>query len=169
MKRQNKPHSLHKTILTLLMLSALSSCMSDVSYTAFRTIDSSKWSQTDTLIYQTDTLEMSGMRGVQLLLHTEEYPYTNIALNIVIKQNTTLLLDTVALYDLTTEAKTHTFGCRNDYTLSVGNITLCDTLPTTIQLTHQMTDSTLRGIREAGILIGDPIGLPKETVWRVEW
>ena len=169
MKRKTKPLALYKTLLTLLMLTALSSCMSDVNYTAFRTIDSSKWGQTDTLTYQADTLKMSGMHGVQLLLHTEEYPYANIALNIVIKQDTTLLFDTVAIYDLTAETRTHSFGYRNDYTLSVGNITLCDTLPTTIQLTHQMTDSQLRGIREVGILIGAPIGLPKETVWRVEW
>ena len=169
MKRQNKPHSLHKTILTLLMLSALSSCMSDVDYMAFRTIASSRWSQTDTLTCLDDTLAINGKHGVQLLFHTEDYPYANIALNVVVKQNTTLLLDTLATYDLTSEACTHTLGSRRDYTLPVGNITFCDTLPTSIQLTHHMTDSSLKGVREVGIKIGAPVGLPKETVWRVEW
>ena len=169
MKRKTKPFSLHKTILALLMLSAISSCMSDVDYMAFRTIASGRWSQTDTLTCLDDTLDINGMHGMQLLLHTEDYPYANIALNIVIKQDSTLLLDTIATYDLTAESCTHSLGLRNDYTLPVGNITFCDTLPTSIQLTHQMTDASLRGVREVGIRIGAPIGLPKETVWRVEW
>ena len=169
MKSKIKPLALCKTLLTLLMLTAFSGCMSDVSYTAFHTIDSGRWNQADTLTYQTDTLKMGGLHGVQLLLHTEEYPYTNIALNIVIAQDTTLLLDTIAVYDLASEEQTHCLGSRYDYTLSVGNITLCDTLPTTILLTHKMIDNLLRGIREAGVQIGAPIGQPNETVWRVEW
>lgn len=169
MKRRINPLALCKTLLTLLMLTVFSSCMSDVSYTAFRTIDSGRWGQTDTLSYQADTLKMSGMHGVQLLLHTEGYPYANIALSIVIEQDTTLLLDTIAVYDLASEARTHRFGHLNDYTLSVGNITLCDTLPTTMHLTHKMIDNQLRGIREVGVQIGAPIGLSNETVWRVKW
>lgn len=169
MKRKTKPFSLHKTILALLMLPAFGSCMGDVSYMAFRTIASGRWSQTDTLTCLDDTLDINGMHGMQLLLHTEDYPYANIALNIVIKQDTMLLLDTITTYDLTAESCVHGPGLRSDYTLPVGNVTFCDTLPTTIQLTHQMTDASLRGVREVGIRIGAPIGLPKETVWRVEW
>lgn len=151
------------------MLTALSSCMSDVSFTTFRTIDSGRWGQTDTLTIQVDSLEMSGKHGVELLLHTEEYPYANIALNLSICQDTTLLLDTIIAYDLAAELGTRSIGSRSDYSLLIGNIILCDMLPITMQLTHQMADSQLKGVREVGVRIGEPIGLPKETVWRVEW
>ena len=123
----------------------------------------------DTLAYSVDTLDVNGSYGMKLLLHTDSYPYTNIALNIIVKQDTMILLDTVASYNLTEEIAMKGVGHRNDYILPIGNVTLCDTLPTTIHLTHRMTDTLLCGIRNVGIEIGEPVGGTNEIVWQVEW
>lgn len=151
------------------MLTALCSCMGNAGYMAFRPVTGGGWQATDTLTYPADTLERAGSCGMQLLLHTEGYPYANICLNIVVKQDTTILLDTVASYDLTDESATRGLGHRNDYILPVGNVVLCDTLPTTVQVTHRMADTLLGGIREVGIGIGEPIGESGEIVWHVRW
>ena len=151
------------------MLTALCSCMGNASYMVFRSVTGKGWDAMDTLTYPIDTLDGGGDYGMQLLLHTENYPYANIALNIVVKQDTVILLDTIASYQLDEEPATKGIGRRNDYVLPIGNVALCDTLPATILLTHRMADSQLIGIREVGIEIGSSIEKSDEIVWRVEW
>ena len=151
------------------MLAALCSCMGNAGYMAFRPVTGKGWRSVDTLTYRVDTLDRGGSYGMRLLLHTDGYPYENIAMNIVVKQDTTTLLDTVASYDLTEEPATKGLGHRNDYILPVGNVTLCDTLPATVHVAHRMADTLLAGIREVGIGIEEPIRRSDETVWRVEW
>ena len=151
------------------MLTALCSCMGNASYMTFRPIAGKGWSHMDTLVYPVDTLGSSGTYGMQLLLHTESYPYKNIALGIVVKQDSTILLDTIASFHLAKQPVTKGIGCRNDYILPIGNVALCDTLSTTILLTHCMADTELSGIREVGVEIDEPIGKSEEIVWWVEW
>lgn len=168
MRRITKPTAWHKAI-PLLMLTALCSCMGNAGYMAFHPFTGKGWEAMDTLTYPIDTLDREGNYGIRLLLHTDGYPYANISLNIVVKQDTTILLDTVTSYNLTDEPATKGIGYRNDYILPIGNVTFCDTLPATVQVTHRMADTLLGGIREVGIGIGELIEKSDEIIWHVKW
>lgn len=151
------------------MLAALSSCMGNVSYMAFRTIDPKGWSQMDTLSYPVDSLECHGSYGIHLLLHTEEYPYTNLALNITVKQDSVLLLDTVARYDLNTSSAVRSVPHRSDYVFPLCEVELCDTSSMEVYISHLMKDSHLKGLREVGIRLELPMRKLQEPEWRVSW
>lgn len=169
MKRKANLTTPHKSLLILLMLAALSSCMSDVSYMAFRTINPKGWCQADTLTYSIDSLERSGAYGMYLLLHTEGYSYANIALNIIVTQDSVVLLDTVARYDFSVSSAAHSVARRADYAFPLCDVELCDSSSTVMSISHLMSDDPLKGIREVGIRLEAPIHKPQEIEWRVSW
>ena len=151
------------------MLAALCSCMGNARYTVFCPIGPKGWRQTDTLTYAIDTLDINDECEIQLLLHTESYPYTNITLHMTARQDTLVVVDTIATYDLARESSTKGMGHRYDFLLSIGKITLCDSFPTTIHLTHRMTDTLLKGVRQVGIEIREQKMESDEIVWHVAW
>ena len=157
------------TLLASALLTALCSCMNDTKHLAFAPIGLDGWGHTDTLTYT--IAPMTGMHkgGVYLLLHTEGYDYANIALDICIHQDTVMLYHEQRSYLLAQCESKNGIGHRCDYTLPVGNIELCDTLPTTITLTQALDQPTLTGIREIGIRMTAPMRLPGDPVWRFHW
>lgn len=167
------PRSKSSAPITLLyvsaLLSMLCSCMGDIRYLAYTTIEYDDWADTDTLTYIINPMSNPEKGGLSLLLHTEKYEYTNIALHITVKQDSTLLYCNQHNYLLKDHAPKHNFGCWYSYTLPVSNITLSDTLPTTITITHQLNQPILTGIRRVGISITTPLRQPGEPVWRVNW
>ena len=162
--------SLLSTVLSVSgLLAALCGCMSDTRHLSFVSIEYDSWAQTDTLTYTIAPMVGEDRSGIFLLLHTEGYEYGNIAFDITIKQDTTLLYREQRSYLLESNRPHKGIGNRCDYTLPVGNFTLCDTLPTTITLTSQLDPPILTGIREVGIRIAAPMREPGEPVWRVDW
>lgn len=151
------------------LLAALCGCMSDTRHLSFVSIEHDSWTQTDTLTYTIAPMAGAGRSGIFLLLHTEGYEYGNIAFDITIKQDTTLLYHEQRSYLLENNRPKDGIGDRCDYTLPVGNFILCDTLPTTITLTGQLNQPILTGIREIGIRIASPMREPDEPIWRVNW
>lgn len=151
------------------ILAVMSSCMADTRYLTFLHIEHDGWSNTDTLTYTVSPLKGKENLGLTLLLHTEGYEYENVALEITIKQDTTLLYHEQHNYLLKQYLTKKGIGFRNDYTLPIGNIPQCDTIPTTIHLTHQLDQPILTGLREIGVCISSPIRQPGETVWKVNW
>lgn len=161
---------MRKRVAALLLATAtLCSCMEEVRHLSFVPINLNGWAMEDTLLYTVDTLEKSGEDGIELLFHTEGYSYTNLAIHIRIVQDSSVLYDELVNAELQQSAPTKGIGKRCDYTLPVTNLTLSDSTHTTIRLTHQMSDSLLRGVREIGIRIGPPVRHPGEVVWQVEW
>lgn len=162
-----------KRILYTLSVSALTaalcSCMADTQHLAFAPIGHDGWAHTDTLTYNVAPMSRTGQSGLSLLLHTEGYNYKNIALDITVSQDTTLLYHEQRSYLLNHNLPKNGIGRRCDYTLPVGNIALCDTLSTTIMLSHQLDQPVLTGIREIGIRISNPLRQPGEPVWKVDW
>lgn len=162
--------SLLSTVLSVSVLfTALCSCMSDTSHLGFVSISHDGWTQTDTLTYAIAPLTGTGKNGISLLFHTEGYEYGNIAFDITIRQDTTLIYHELRNYLLGNNSTNKGIGHRSDYTLPVGNFILCDTLPTTITLTGQLNQPILTGIREIGIRIASPMREPDEPIWRVNW
>ena len=169
MTRRSKSSLLSITLSVLALLTALCSCMSDTRHLSFVPISHDGWVQTDTLTYTIAPMAGAGKSGISLLLHTEGYAYENIAFDITIKQDTTLLHHEQRNYLLGDNLPQSGIGTRCDYTLPVGNFILCDTLPTTITLTGQLDLPVLTGLREIGIRIAAPMCEPGEPVWRVNW
>ena len=157
------------TLLVSAMLTALCSCMNDTRHLAFASIGGDGWGRTDTLTYTIAPLTGMNKGGVHLLLHTEGYAYTNIALDICIEQDTATLYHKQRTYLLEQCEPKKGIGHRCDYTLPVENIALCDTLPTTITITQEIDLPTLTGVREVGIRMTTPMRLPGEPVWRFNW
>lgn len=157
------------TLLAVALLSALCSCMNDTRHLAFASIGHDGWAHTDTLTYTIDPLTGTSKSGVYLLLHTEGYAYGNIALDICIQQDTAMLYHEQRNYILAQGEPKDGIGRRCDYTLPVGNVVLCDTLPTTITLAQRLDQPILTGIRDMGIRIASPMREPGEPVWRVDW
>lgn len=151
------------------LTASLCGCMADTRHLDFISIGNDGWKHTDTLTYTITPLPEVELGGVSMLLHTEGYNYENIALNVTIRQDTILRYSKLHTYLLSHNQPKNGVGRRCDYTLPVGNITLCDTLPTTITLTHRLDQSVLTGIREVGIRIGAPLRQPDEPVWKVDW
>ncbi len=151
------------------LIAVLCSCMADTRHLAFTSIGHDGWTHTDTLTYTITPLSGTAQCGLSLLLHTEGYDYENIALDITVSQDTTLLLHEQRSYRLDHNQPKSGIGRRSDYTLPVGNITLCDTLSTLVTLTHRLDQPTLTGIREVGIRLSAPLRQPGEPVWRVDW
>lgn len=162
--------SLLSTVLSVSgLLASLCGCMSDTRHLSFVSIEHDSWTQTDTLTYTIAPMAGAGRSGIFLLLHTEGYEYGNIAFDITIKQDTTLLYHERRSYLLESSRPHKGIGDRCDYTLPVGNFTLCDTLPTTITLTCQLDQPILTGIREVGIHIATAMSDPGDPVWHVNW
>lgn len=167
---KNKTKALHPLIVSVL-LTALCSCMADTQCvnTTFIPISQKGWKQTDTLEYTISPVKNANNCGISLLLHTEGYNYENIAFDITIQQDTILIYHEQCDYLLCENLPTEGFGRRCDYTLPVGNFTLCDTLPTTIMLIQRINQPLLKGVREIGVHISAPIRLPGEVIWNVDW
>lgn len=151
------------------LIAALCSCMADTRHLAFTSIGHDGWTHNDTLTYTIAPLPGVEQGGISLLLHTEGYDYENIAINVTIRQDTILRYSKLHTYLLPHNQPENGIGRRCDYTLPVGNIALCDTLPTTITLTHHLDQPTLTGIREVGIRLSAPLRQPGEPVWEVDW
>ena len=166
---RSKAKRIWHTLSVSALTAALCGCMADTRHLAFLPIGHDGWAHDDTLSYTIAPLAGVEHSGLSLLLQTEGYDYTNIALDITVSQDSTLLLHEQRSYLLDHNLPKHGIGRRNDYTLPVGNITLCDTLPTTITLTHHLAQPQLTGIRSIGIRISKPIPKPGEPVWKVKW
>ena len=169
MVNKNKATLLRYLALVPAILATLCCCIEDTQYLRFSHIDTNGWEYGDTLIYHIAPSRVQGRSGINILLHTEGYKYQNIALNITITQDTTLLYNGQRSYTLDYNQPKNSIGRRCDYTLPIGNFVLCDTMPTTIALTHQINQHRLNGIREIGISIGTPLREPGEAMWRIEW
>jgi len=109
------------------------------------------------------------MKGFELLLHTENYRYANIGFHLSIEQDSIVLYSDSIHTMLGESNPTRGIARRCDYTIPITNLTLCDSMHTTIRVTHLMSEHTLKGIREIGIRIGSPVRRPGEVVWQVEW
>lgn len=153
---------------TILFL-VLNGCVADTKYVAFIPIGHNGWLHTDTLTYAIDPLTDMERSGFSLLLHSEGYRYKNIALDITISQDTILLYHEQRSFLLEHNLPRKGIGRRYDYVLPVGNFILCDTLATTISITHRLNQSKLVGIREVGVRIGPPLHQPGESSWKVDW
>lgn len=159
-----------RSMLCISFLCAiLCSCMTDTQHLAFIPVKDNGWAHSDTLTYTFTPLNDMTQGGISLLLHTEGYSYENIALDITIRQDSSLLYHKQRTYLLDYSLPKKGIGSRCDYTLPVGNITFCDTLSTTIVLTQCLDQAILTGIRGVGILISSPMQQPGEPVWRVDW
>lgn len=169
MRSKAKTQKILHILSVSTLLTALCSCIDDTRYINFISIKQGGWSHTDTLTYIVDPLSNVERCGISLLLHTEGYAYENIAFTITIKQDTTLLYHEQRSYLLKQHDPQNGIGRRCDYTLPIGNIYLCDTLPATITITQQLDQPSLRGIREVGTRISSPLRQPGEPVWKVDW
>ena len=178
-ENRNTPHltmkskaDAHRTLLALsvsALFMALCSCMGDTKHLAFTPIGKDGWSHADTLTYTIAPLSGMGQGSLSLLFHTENYHYDNIALDIVVCQDTVLIYHELRGYQLEQNQPKRGVGCRCDYTLPVGNITLCDTMPTVIAITHRLDQPVVEGIREVGIRISAPQHQPDGPVWKAHW
>lgn len=148
---------------------SLCCCMADTRHLDFIPIGYNGWGYRDTLTYTIESLHGMEQSRISLLLHTEGYSYKNFAIEVAISQDTALLYFARHDYLLGRSQSKNGIGHRCDYTLPVTNVTLCDTLPTTITVTQQLDQPILKGIREVGIHIGVPLSQPDKPVWRVDW
>lgn len=169
MSSRVKATVLNISLSVSVLLATLCSCMADTRYLAFAPVGADGWASTDTLTYSVVPLVGVKQGGVYLLLHTEGYRYGNIAIEVSIRQDTTLLYNGQHSYLLSDNDAKSGIGHRYDYVLPIANITLCDTLATNIILTQQLDQSLLPGIREVGIRIGDVMRQPSEPMWKVDW
>lgn len=152
------------------VLAVLGGCMADTRHLAFIPIGYEGWADTDTLTYTLNPLNGVEQGGeLSLLLHTERYRYENIALGITIRQDTVLVRHEQRNYILGQHRAKKGVGHRSDYVLPVGNVVLCDTLPTTITLTHQLNQSILKGVRGIGVRIGTPLQPTSKPRWQSDW
>ena len=151
------------------LLAALCSCMEDTKSLTFAALEQEGWRRTDTLTYVIPPLKGTVDCGVSLLLHTEGYGYENIALGIDIRQDSIQLYHKQRHYQLSEVPSATGIARRCDYTLPVGNLTLCDTLPTTVTIIHHMEPSLLTGIQRVGIRTGRLVNETDSVIWRVDW
>ena len=169
MRSKVKPLSTFRKFSVSVLLSALCSCMTDTQHLTFLPIGNDGWTHADTLNYDIAPLDGIANSGISVLLHTEGYAYGNIALGITIRQDTSLVYHEQRSFLLDRTNSKSGIGRRYDYTLPIGNVTLNDTLPTTITLTQQLDQPALTGIREIGIRMSKPLPKPGEAIWKVEW
>ena len=169
MANRSKSSALAIFISVSALFTLLCSCIADTKYIAFTSIAQEGWSQADTLCYTIPSLGGVDRSSVSLLLQTEGYSYENIALDITIQQDTTLLYHELRSYLLCYSQPKRGIGNQCSYTLSVGNVSLCDTLPATITLVQQLDQPILSGIRKVGVRLGAPMSEPGAPVWKVDW
>ena len=166
---RSKAKRIWHTLSVSALTAALCGCMADTRYLHFISIAPDGWRHSDSLTYTIAPLPGVEQGALSLLLHTDDYPYENIALGVTVRQDTTLLLHKEQNYLLDHNPAKSGVGHRCDYTLFIDNITLCDTLPATITLTHHLDQPALTGIREVGIRLSSPLHQPGEPVWEVDW
>lgn len=152
-----------------VLLTTLCSCMADTRHLSFTSVSTDGWACTDTFTYCIAPLPGLKRGGVSLLLHTEGYQYENIAIDVTIRQDTSLIYHKHRNYLLSNSEAKKGIGHRSDYVFPIDNFTFCDTLPTTITIIQQLDQPVLMGIREVGIRIGGTVHQPGEPVWRVNW
>lgn len=169
MTSRSKASALNLILCASVLLATICSCMGDMRHAAFNNLGNEGWARTDTLTYTIEPINDVEEVGMFLQLCTEGYDYGNIAVNITIKQDSALLFCESRNYRLEQSLPKRGIGYRNDYTMPVGNITLCDTLPTTITITQQFDQPLLTGIRSIGILMKAPMRQPGEPVWHFDW
>lgn len=165
---RSRTKALHKLLVASVLL-ALCSCMADTRHLAFVSVAQEGWAQTDTLNYSVAPLVGVGECGISLVVQTENYAYENIAIAVAISQDSTLLYHQRHYYNLEEGAPKNGIGRRCEYTFPMGNVTLCDTMATTIALTHQLCDSLLMGISKVGIRIEKPLHQSGEVEWMFDW
>lgn len=165
---RNKAKTILQRLTVSAILTTLYCCMADTRHLSFTSIGIEGWNEQDTLTYTITPLRIKGESGISILFHTEGYPYENLSIGITISQDTLIYTQQLEIL-LNEHNKTKGIGQRYDYIIPVTNLTLCDTLSTSITLTHLLDKPTLTGIREVGILISKPICEKGETVWQVEW
>ena len=153
----------------LFLATALCGCMKDTRQLTFATTEPDGWAAGDTLTLAIDTLTRTGTHGVELLLHTDGYAYTNLALHVSMVQDTTVLYDEQLTIDLKQMKQASGIAQRCDYVVPLANMELSDTTHTTVNVYHRMSDTLLCGIGRIGIRIGSPARRPGEVVWQVEW
>ena len=168
MASRSKASALSLALCASVLLATLGSCMADTRHLAFTHLNDG-WAHTDTLAYTIPPMSGVERSGIYLLLCTEGYSYGNLATTVTVKQDTTLLYHELREYILKDNGPKKGIGYRNDYTLPVDNVALCDTLPTTITLTQQLDQPLLTGIRGVGIRIASPMRQPDEPVWKFNW
>lgn len=166
MKNKAKANMLR--LIVSAIITNLCCCMADTNSLVFTPLKDNQWNHDDTLTFTIPPLGKEGENGISILIHTETYDYTNIAVNISISQDT-ILYNHHHEFILNECSPIKGIGERYDYTLPVTNIPLCDTLPTTITLTQQLNQRSLSGVREVGILISSPFQQSEETTWKVKW
>ena len=160
----------YKALVVTLFTVALCSCIEKGTHSlSFATIPPEGWEANDTLTFIADTLPRSTMKGFELLLHTENYRYANIGFHLSIEQDSIVLYSDSIHTMLEESNPARGIARRCDYTIPITNLTLCDSMHTTVRVTHLMSEHTLKGIREIGIRIGSPVRHPGEVVWQVEW
>ena len=165
---RSRAKALH-TFFVLGLIAGLCSCMADTRFVTFVPIGQKGWVCSDTLRCMIPPLRGVGGCRVSLLFHTEGYGYENFAVDVDICQDSVQLYRKQHHYLLGEIPSAKGIGRRCDYTLPVSNLVLCDTLPTTVTLVHQMELPALMGIREVGVCIGEPMHESAEEVWRVVW
>lgn len=136
----------------------------------FKTFPSEGWNRTDTLKWRLPASNTNGNKaGVSLLLRTEQYPYSNIAVEVIVYVDTTNLLHERKQFVLSESSSqpTHIVGNRFDYTLPIGNTDTRDTF--NICVLHLMADTLLKGTHQVGIKAGQPLCDEEEVVWKVRW
>lgn len=160
----------YKGIAIILLLSTtLCGCMKNVTHLSFVPINLEGWDRRDTLKYSVDTLNTPKEKGVELLFHTDGYAYTNLTVHLCITQDSTVLYDEEINATLQQSAPSRGIGQRQDYTIPITNLPQGNTTHTEIRVSHQMSDTLLRGVRAVGIRIGSPVRHPGEVIWQVEW
>lgn len=143
--------------------------MADTRHLAFVSIAQEGWAQADTLNYTISPLAGVGECGISLVIQTESYAYENIAVVVGISQDSVLLYHKQHHYKLADGDPKNGIGHHCEYIFPVGNVTLCDTMPTTITLTHQLCEPLLVGISKVGVRIEKPLRRPGEVEWMLDW
>lgn len=164
----NRPTAKYKLFTFMLATTLLSGCITHTHYLSFIPIHDG-WRIEDTLCFHVDTLRNNSINGIELLLLTDNYPYSNIAFHIQIEQDSISVYNDSISTNLQNNKSIKSIGRRIDFTIPIANLTLCDSTHTTIRLTHLMNVTSIKGIRDIGIRIGSPVQHPDEVVWQVEW
>ena len=148
-----------------VMFATLCGCMADTRYLSFTSIEKEGWKRADTLSFCIPPLEDIEDKDIYLLLHTEGYKYENIAIGFSVSQDSNNLYNKQFHYLLGDYSSIKGLGRRCDYKLPTNKFGLCDTIPATITLVHEMEESILSGIHRVGILIEEPAKIS----WNANW
>lgn len=161
------------SLLILLLTIFLGACVEQVPYSNYQFIKGAKWTPTDTITFDFDSLEVDpALRyDAQLsVIHSRRYPYQNLSLVVAHNlQDTVMVTDTLHL----------TLGNEHGKWLGAGTAGLIqydiDWLPHLqmdstrsyrVEVRHMMRDNPLRGVERIGVTI-DKSGQKKGySLWK---